>query len=255
MSHERRIFIDQELRPGAELSLSADLRHYLVTVLRLKEGSVITAVSSESNQAYEALISQTEPEARIKVIQQVVSARQQSRARSLAVALLKGSHNDFVCEKATELGVDTIIFWQAARSVVTLADKASANKKHARWQKIATAAAQQAGRNRQPEIVVVKGIRELIDLYRTIRDPEDRLMSCMLRPDAKEIRHLTPVTGRAHLLIGPEGDFTEDEESALLTEGFEAVSLGPNRLRAETAAICAVCMLDGAWGYDEMSGL
>jgi 16S rRNA (uracil1498-N3)-methyltransferase len=162
---------------------------------------------------------------------------------SLTFALCKGKHNDLVCEKATELGVGRIIFWCAERSVVRVGSREEGQHKVARWRKIAESAAAQCGRRDIPEIHLVTDPPALIEGLTTYAPPNHRRFCCSLGPEALPLRKVQPLLSPSHLVIGPEGALTTAEEEMFVGLGFERITLGPLRLRSETAAITAISMV------------
>jgi len=172
-----------------------------------------------------------------------------ARLGTLAFALSKGPKNDLVCEKACELGAQRIIFWQAARSVVRLEPaKREGAARLRRWLRIAEAAAKQSGRNSVPQVLLLRNSQELLAVLRDSYSPKDICLCCSLSSSAVPINKLERPPGLAHLLVGPEGDLTAQEEETFIKYGFQLVSLGPFILRSETAAIAALGLIQGLWG-------
>src|SRR5262249_49370553 len=150
----------------------------------------------------------------------------------LAASLIKFDRFEWIIEKATELGVETILPVEAARSEKGLLSAAA--KRLERWRKIARESSQQCRRLRIPEI------RPAVRL-------ESLSVTCLgycleEEPGAPPIlSSLPPATARVPadevaLLTGPEGGWTAEERARLPGQGWKPVSLGPQILRAETAA-------------------
>jgi 16S rRNA (uracil1498-N3)-methyltransferase len=157
-----------------------------------------------------------------------------------------------VCEKVCELGVPRIIFYQAERSVVRLKDEAATTNRLERFRRIAASATRQSLQSKVADIHVVTSLAAALDIIESAKTPEERLLVCALTPEARPLRDILGHPGMAHAVIGPEGDFTSTELSLMQTRGYEAVSLGPFRLRTETAAIVAAASIQAIWG--ETSG-
>lgn len=163
----------------------------------------------------------------------------------LLAALIKFDRFEWLVEKATELGVEAIVPVEAERSERGL-DKAAA-KRLERWRRIALESSQQARRARLPEIT------ESTPFARALETPAARhyfleeecgappLLSVL--PEAAERSPADTVC----LLAGPEGGWTGEERCAASARGWQAVSLGPQILRAETAALAALAIVAGAW--------
>ena len=242
-------FKDNRGRPGSLVALAPDDAHHLTNVLRLRPGSPVTVVDRESHDEFEALVATVGEAATIQIIAPLRNVKPLSRVASLLFAITKGERNDWLCEKAVELGVRILVFWQAERSVVRLTSPAEAEKKKGRWRRIAESAAKQSGKNLVADIYAAESLDAALELVDGFRAPEDRLFCASLLPEAKELRDLPPPALGVHLLIGPEGDLTPAETSTLGKRGFELVSLGPYTLRSETAALAATAMIQGLWGW------
>lgn len=184
----------------------------------------------------------------IRLEQEIVRPRMASPVASICCALLKSDHNDLVCEKACELGVESIIFWQAEHSVVQIKDGAEA-KKLDRWKRIAESAAKQSKKTEIPPVELATSLEKLVTLIDRRSLPGDLRLCCSLSPEAKPMSQVLTAGGRVHLVVGPEGDFSPKEEEALCKQGFLRVALGPHVLRSETAAIAAVAMVQAIAGW------
>ena len=243
-----RVFSESELAVGKAVKLSAEDSHHLSTVLRLGIGDEFRLIERKSGREFSARIDSETPPLKATITAEHANATTTSRVKTLCLALLKGERGDLVIEKACELGVHKIIVYSAERSIVQLGDGQAQANKLARWNKIALAAAKQCKRTSIPEILYEPNLTSLFKQLSETKASEDRLLCCSLSAGALELRKLRPATGYVHLLVGPEGDLTPTEEEALVKFGFELVNLGPNTLRAETAAIAAVAMAQGVWG-------
>lgn len=161
----------------------------------------------------------------------------------LVKALLKGSRFDWVVEKATELGVAAIIPLITERTIVPAV---SANKV-ARWRKIAVAATKQSLGGFVPDVRTPQRFPELLSDMRgqaqilvAWESEESALLGDVL-PSAESS------WGEVSLWIGPEGGFTDGEIDLARDAGAGCFSLGSRRLRAETAGIAAVALLQYEW--------
>ena len=168
-------------------------------------------------------------------------------AITLAQSLIKPEHFEWAIQKATELGAARILPLLAERSTVRAAEHGSANRL-ARWARIAEAAVAQCGRARVPAIESPQGVSEALTSLRGGRGlfltPAETG-----RPIADAARELVGA-GEATIFIGPEGDFSPSEIAAAKQAGLMPVRLGPNAVRAETAAVAALVVvqcLAGEW--------
>lgn len=250
MSHERRILLSFDPSGLTEVELPHEAVRHLVHVLRLQTGAQITIVDTERALEHQAILEKREGITVAKIIITTQVEAKHSAVSSIALALCKGKVNDFVCEKATELGVRHMIMWAARRSIMKVESR---DKEHklSRWRKIVESAAKQSGRSDLPDVHLVSSVEELIDLYASIAPSPERRLCCSLSPQALPFRKLQPLQTLSHLVIGPEGDLAPEEEEVLFAQGFEALSLGALRLRSDTAAITSIAMALGA--FDEAS--
>lgn len=156
---------------------------------------------------------------------------------TLAVALLKGDHFDLALEKGTELGVHRFVPLLADHCVVKWK---GGEKKLGRWRRVVESAMKQSGRSWCPEVTAPMTPLEAIEAY----GPGARVV--VADEVDPGVRAETILASTPHLgMVGPEGAFSASEKKALADAGAEAVSLGPFRLRSETAAIVLAAVLNG----------
>lgn len=157
---------------------------------------------------------------------------------TIGLALLKGDHFEIALEKMVELGVHRIVPVTADHCVVKLKDRAAA-KKLERWQRIADSAMKQSGRSWRCEVAAPATVEEAVERYGS--------GAHVIVADEEETGARDPevTAGQPHLgLVGPEGAFSEREKEWLERNGARRLSLGPFRLRAETAAITLAATLN-----------
>lgn len=156
----------------------------------------------------------------------------------LVQALPKGDSGPLAVDLATELGVDRIVPWTAARCVTRWRDDRVA-KGLARWRAAARAATKQARRPRLPEVTEPMTTRQVCGLL------AEADLALVLHEQAR--RPLTglevPAEGTVFVVVGPEGGLTDGEVVAFRAAGAQAVRLGPEVLRASTAGAAALAAL------------
>jgi 16S rRNA (uracil1498-N3)-methyltransferase len=159
----------------------------------------------------------------------------------LVQALASGDKMDWVVQKAVELGVHAMQPVQAERSVLRLAGE-RADKRVAHWQQVAVAACEQCGRNRVPEIRALQALAHWLGAHR------DALNYVLAPGGAQGFADEPEPKDVVHLLVGPEGGWSEGELAAFDAAGCRRVRLGPRVLRTETAGLAAVaaCRRAGA---------
>ncbi len=161
---------------------------------------------------------------------------------TLVQAVSRGERMDWTLQKATELGVRTIVPVLSARSVVRLDDR-QAEKKLRHWQAIVAGACEQSGRSVVPEI------RQPQELSRYLASSAREGQRFVLSPAGPaSLAGLASVGARVELLIGPEGGLDDAELDHAAAAGYAPVRLGPRVLRTETAGIVALTVLQATWG-------
>jgi 16S rRNA (uracil1498-N3)-methyltransferase len=272
VTHERRIFLDiakYKLTSG-ELSLPEDVKHYLFSVLRIKEGDEVTvgdrtyspaSLPTQQNQpdndnspAPHPKIYKTRATSShtLKILSEITAHEPPHAVICVAPALAKGDTNDIIIEKSIELGIAHIAIWQSNRSIPVLRNQADIDKKIKRWSKIAAAAAQQSGRSLVPNISFFSSAADLLEsLFKHNIRADHSLLICSLSSNAVPVGNLSKKLDTNEnqprcfsIIIGPEGDFTPEEEERFLEGKAIPISLGQRRLKVDTAAISAIAMLD-----------
>jgi 16S rRNA (uracil1498-N3)-methyltransferase len=231
-----RFFCPTPLVANTALELpAATARH--VQVLRLQPGMPITLFNGEGGEWSATVLRMGRSDVEVMVLEHQALEREVTRAVWLAAAMPANDRMDWLVEKATELGVAGIQPLHTAHSVLRLSAERAA-KKQAHWQAVAVAACEQCGGNRVPTIAPVLDGSAWLAQHRA---PSNTLR-CVLSLSAGT-RPLTAVLAEhprdtpLFLLSGPEGGLSPTEDEAARQAGWQAVSLGPRVLRAETAAL------------------
>lgn len=212
-------------------------------------GSQITLVSRDTAKEFKAVVSSIGELIGVTIVSELANGPPLlSIVKSLAVAVAKGNRNDFLCEKVCELGVHEVIFWQAARSVVRVRDERDKVARTERWRRIAESACKQSGGVCIPEIAYLNGVEDLIRRYAG-QAQKQHCAYCCTDSFAHPLASLPKPESGINVVIGPEGDFTAEEESNLRQNEFIPVSLGPRVLRVDTAAIAVVSAANSLWGF------
>jgi 16S rRNA (uracil1498-N3)-methyltransferase len=241
-----RFFLPREnIRDQRGTITGAELAH-LRKVLRLGPGDRLT-VFDDTGWEHDAVIRSFGPDrGEIDILRSYQPERESSLELTLALGLTKGEKIDFIVEKATELGVQTIIPFTSAYTVPKLNDRKVVARAE-RWQRIALSAAKQCGRT------VVPGIRPLCEFREFIRQPTVEALKLLFweRETCLTLRALYETERQARsilLAIGPEGGFSAEEADQAGQAGFRSVQLGRRILRAETAALAALSVVQFLWG-------
>jgi 16S rRNA (uracil1498-N3)-methyltransferase len=242
-----RLFVSAPLAAldaGAELALPHEaVRH--AQVLRLQPGAALTLFDGRGGQWAATVQAMGRREVTVRLGAHEALERELPQAVTLAVVMPAGDRMDFVVEKATELGAAAIWPLMSERSVLRLNGERAA-KRVAHWQALATAACEQCGRNRVPQVHAVATLAQMLAQMpaKTAAPPRQTGLCLLGWRDAEPWPPAAAAaTSALTLLSGPEGGFTDGEEDAALAVGFKTVSLGPRTLRADTAPLAALSAL------------
>ena len=229
----RRFFVDEVRRGEAELE--GEEAEHLTRVLRVEIGQRFE-ISDGQRLYLGEVIEARKRSVRFRVVESLEVEEPAVRITLLA-SLIKFERFEWMIEKATELGVTTIVPVQAERSESGL-EKAAA-KRIERWSKIARAASQQSRRVHLPEIRQPLQLREAAQTETASRFYLEETPGCpMLLTVVPQ-----PAGETIAVLVGPEGGWTDRERGHLVAAGWTAASLGPQILRTETAALVVAAIL------------
>jgi 16S rRNA (uracil1498-N3)-methyltransferase len=212
-----------------------DYKH-IVKVLRLREGDSITLFDERSKE-YTGRISSIGSR---DVVVDIISSRDVVTDSPLKITLLqglaKGDKMDYIVEKATELGVHTIVPVITERSQLRAADKKN------RWQRIAIESSKQCGRTKPP------AIENTLDFIEAIKYNHNEGISLIFHVDSKHtikdyLKYSLQLPNNIIVLIGPEGGFSGKEVFLATKMGFTSLGLGPRTLRTETASIAVLSII------------
>jgi 16S rRNA (uracil1498-N3)-methyltransferase len=231
----RRIHLPPERIEGARGRLGPEARRYLADVLRLSPGATLEVFDGRGGR-YAAEIGpgfewvtlgprEVAPPAPVEL--------------ALVVALAKGEKMDLVVQKATELGVARILPFGAERSVVRL-EPEKGEERAGRWRRIAAEAARQCGRADVPDVAAPAA------LARALETLPPGTTTFVFHPGGGKLEAPAPASVAA--VVGPEGGLTDAEVRVCEAAGAARAALGPRVLRAETAAIVAVALLQARFG-------
>jgi 16S rRNA (uracil1498-N3)-methyltransferase len=237
-----RVYVDTELAVGQLLDIEGGAGNHVTRVLRLRVGEALTLFDGRGGE-YSASIKEIRRDTvLVNVLEHRALERESPCQLTLAQGISRGERMDWVVQKATELGVSRIVPLFTERSVVRL-DERQAARKIQHWRSIAVSACEQSGRNRIPDIAVPVG------LYDFLQSGPLEGAGLLLSPDAESsIADIASLAGGATILIGPEGGLADIEREAAGNHGYTPVRMGPRVLRTETAAVCALSLLQQKFG-------
>ncbi len=236
----RRFFFDPKSRSGDTVLLSEEESRHIVRVLRLQVGHEIELLDGQGT-VYRAVIAAIDRRVAACLGAVVVADLGGGKTVRVGQGILKGEKMDTVVQKCTELGVTRLSPFQSSRCQGK-ADPAQNRKRHERWQRIGLASCKQCLR---PQPMQLDGPVPLAEVVVEEGGPET--LRLLFWEEEKSIR-LQDLAGLAAapavtLLLGPEGGFAREEVELARAHGWLTVSLGERILRAETATLTAVAIV------------
>ncbi len=241
-----RFYSDQPLSVNQTLELPTELFRHAIQVLRMKTGDLLIIFNGKGGEFLAELSDVSKRKATAEILSFDPVERESALQLTLAQSLIKPDKMDLSIQKCTELGVTTIQPIINQRSVVRMG-RDKLDKKLSHWQAVAINACEQSGRTRIPAILPPLALDQWLETPET--DNEIRLM--LMPGNYPRINTLQDsLSGNPHisLMIGPEGGFTNDEVEACQRHNITTLSLGPRILRAETAAISVISLLQHYFG-------
>ena len=229
--------MQQYFAKDKNLNLEQSDYHHIKNVMRMKINDVIKVVFD--NTIYICKIKEIKNDVKFDILDKI-KINNSSVEISIMFSLIKEQKLDYLLQKSTELGVNTLIPITTKRTVIKI-DKSKINSKLSRWKKIVKEASEQSFRSYIPDILDVKNIKEFdFSSY-------DLKLLCSLNKNSKNIKKVLQKNNKYDkilLVFGPEGGFDPKEEEYLVDNGFISVTLGDNVLRSETAPVAALSMIN-----------
>ena len=235
----QRLYLSQDIAAGAALDLAPEQSHYLANVLRMAEGAELLVFNGRDGEWLARVVAKTKKSMRLEAVEQ---ARPQPAASDLVYcfAPLKVGRLDYLVQKAVEMGAGVLqpVITQHTQLARIGTERLQAN---------AVEAAEQCGILAIPEVREAQKFSALLAGW----DKERRLIFC---DESAEMNNpLSALQGirekKLGLLVGPEGGFSEEERRQLSALPFvTAIPLGPRILRADTAAVAALALIQATAG-------
>lgn len=232
-----RFFVSPEELNGEILTLTGENAQH-AKVLRLKSGEQALVCDGAGRECLCAIREMSGGEVTLDVLEHRQSSTEARVQVSVYMAFPKADKLEHVIQKATELGACEIVAFPSGRCVSRPDDK-SLRKKLDRWQKIAASAAEQSGRGRIPQVIVLGSYQEALeraaqaDKALMFYEHEEALTLRAALEDGADYQTVS-------LLTGPEGGLEEKEVEQAREAGLQVCTLGKRILRCETAPLCAL---------------
>jgi 16S rRNA (uracil1498-N3)-methyltransferase len=234
MNKKIRLYCSDKIQSDLVVHLKKEQSHYLKDVMRLKAGDTFSVFNSQGE--WSASIRNYEKQAaKIKILEKLRDKKNEQNVW-LAFTPIKQNSLNFIIQKGTELGVQKFIPILSERTVVK-------DINVERVKKIIIESAEQSNRISIPEITALETLKNFISSF-----PEKGLLVfCDINCNQNNFEKILSKKdlGPICILIGPEGDFSENERKLIVDlEQSQSISLAKNILRAETAAVAAVTLVN-----------
>ena len=235
-----KFFIKTEnLKENEEIWITGSDVNHIKNVLRKKIDDKINICNSDTQKNYECVIKNIEENKIVyKILDEVKSLAESNLNITIFQGLPKSDKMELIIQKATELGVKTIVPVITKRTVIKLKDKDKQNKVD-RWRKIAEVAAKQSGRDIIPTIENIINIADIkfdeFDKIFVLYENEEKIS---IKDEIEQLKNDNKEELNIGIVIGPEGGFAESEiEQLRLNQNVSVVTLGKRILRTETVAL------------------
>lgn len=236
-----RFYAPRESVNGNLIYIDGQEARHILNVMRLKESDKV-CVFDGTGKEYVGFIKEAKPKSlTVEIVSTRIPKRDRSPEITLAQSVPKKEKMDYIVEKATELGVSSIIPILSERTIVKIVDEKVAGKV-ARWKRIAVETSKQCGREDIPE---VKDVQKFYNAVDSINNFDLALMAC-LADNTIDLKSAISSfeSGKIIIFIGPEGDFTPDEIAMAEGTSCKLVSLGTRVLKSDTAGLYLLSVLN-----------
>ena len=240
----RRLFLPGKL--ADTVTLTGSDAHHLGYTLRARVGERCVVVDAERAVASMEIVGFTADTVTLRLVERLAADTESPIRLTLAVCLLKSDKMELVVQKAVELGAAKVQPLESENCVARY-DGKKAEMRRERWQRIADEAAKQCGRT---ALLEVASIVPFSDWLAAHPDEDGAAFFCYEAEEEKTLgAWLAETQDEAFTaVIGPEGGFSSAEAEQAKAAGFAVVTLGPRILRAETAAVAALTIVQHVKG-------
>ena len=239
--HHRRFFVPAACIRDGWVEFEPAQAHQLARVLRLQRGDQVSVFDGTGREVIAALERTSPRLATARILREVPAPPANALAITLAQVVPRGAAMDLILAKATELGVIRVVPLEAEQSI------RKTSVRSPRWVRIVQESAEQCGRRDLPDI------RPIVTLAEFLQEHPSGvpLVACHAGTGARPLAAVCGELGHPSalaLLVGGEGGLSPGEVEALRSRGARLAWLGPRLLRAETAALAALAILQASLG-------
>ena len=249
MNKSLRLFYTEE-KPNSDrlITITGDEAHRIREVLRMQSGEECRVANSKGHEYLSKIEKITKEEIVLRIIKESINSKNSRIRITLGLPLIKGDRFERVLEKGTELGVDIFCPLKLERCEVRIPEKRKKQREE-RWKKIIYEASRQCNRIPPPlkkplqnlEEFIIETKKEDLKIFGYIGENQRTLHDALTIDKSKENISIS-------VLTGPEGDLSIDESKKVMNAGFIPVSLGPRILRADTAPISIISIIQYTLG-------
>jgi len=234
MNKKIRLYFSDKIQSDLVAHLQKEQSHYLKDVMRLKAGDTFSVFNNQGE--WSACVQNYEKKStKIKILEKLRDKKNEQNIW-LAFTPIKQNPLNFIIQKGTELGVQKFIPILSERTAIKEINIE-------RVKKIIIESAEQSNRISVPEIAKLENIKNFLISF----PKKGCLVFCDINCDKSDLKNILSKKdiGPICILIGPEGDFSENERKLIIElEQSQSISLAQNILRAETAAVAAVTLVN-----------
>tara|TARA_Y100001958_G_C21021404_1_gene397784 strand:- start:83 stop:784 length:702 start_codon:yes stop_codon:yes gene_type:complete len=225
-----RLFFSNDLSPNMTGKLDKSQSYYLTKVMRIKDNGIFSLFNN--NNEWEAkIIKVSKSIVEFKIIK-LIRHKENMRELWLAFSPIKSNYQNFMLQKATELGVTKFLPIIFDRTIVRKIN-------NERLKKIVIEASEQSNRLNVPKIEKPQNLKNFLNTKSI------NLIFTDLNSDNKRIDKSKLTNKPICIIVGPEGDFSDEERDKILTfEGVQPIKINENILRSETAVISAISIVN-----------
>ena len=234
MASKTRLYFSDKIQSELISHLTKDQSHYVKDVMRLKVGDLL-AIFNDQGEWNAKIENYEKNKANIKILEKVRNMKNENNIW-LAFSPIRQNPLNFMIQKTTELGIQKFIPIICERSIIK-------DINVERIKKIIIESSQQSNRISIPDITKKESLINFLNLF----PKKGRIIFCDINCKKSNLKNVLSkkIEGPTCILMGPEGDFSENERQSIigLNQTF-SISLASNILRAETAAIAAVTLVN-----------
>lgn len=236
-----RIYQDGELSTGTELTLDDRAARHVSQVLRMKVGDELCLFNGDGHDYEAHIASLGKKHTAVQIDRQIPNHVESDLRVHLYQGISKGDRMDSAMQKSVEMGVTSITPIICERTVVRTSSERS-EKKVSHWKNIIISACEQSGR------AIVPTLHSITSFEQSISELGGRQVLLLHPVEATAISEVALEADDIHIMIGPEGGFSEAEVKRASEQGIVTVAMGKRILRTETAPIAILSVLQARFG-------